>query len=206
MDASTRKRRTQEERREEAERRILKAATRIIGKTGVETFTLADVGEAAGYSRGLPAHYFKTKAGLLTAVVKYLAEYYFRRVTFQGRQRITTDDIVAEITSFIEVAKKNPLAAKAFMAAMAGSLTNPALAEAAQKHNTAIIAKYEDGIRNGIKHGDIDSGIRAHSWAIMLMAATRGIVAQWLIRPKQVDLDLLRDDLEKAVRHCFAPR
>jgi len=206
MDASTRKRRTQEERREEAERRILEAATRIIGKTGVETFTLADVGEAAGYSRGLPAHYFKTKAGLLTAVVKYLAEHYFRRVTFQGRQRITTDDIVAEITSFIEAAKKNPLAAKAFITAMAGSLTNPALAEAAQKHNTAIVAKYEDGIRNGIKHGDIDSGIRAHSWAIMLMAATRGIVAQWLIRPKQVDLDLLRDDLEKAVRHCFAPR
>src|SRR6476646_1751087 len=206
MDASTRKRRTQEERREEAERRILEAATRIIGKTGVETFTLADVGDAAVNSRGLPAHYFKTQAVLLTAVVKYLAEHYFRRVTFQGRQRITTDDIVAEITSFIEVAKKNPLAAKAFITAMAGSLTNPALAEAAQKHNTAIVAKYEDGIRNGIKHGDIDSGIRAHSWAIMLMAATRGIVAQWLIRPKQVDLDLLRDDLEKAVRHCFAPR
>jgi hypothetical protein len=92
------------------------------------------------------------------------------------------------------------------MAAMAGSLTNPALAAAALKHNAAIIAKYEDGIRNGIKHGDIDSGIRAHSWAIMLMAATRGIVAQWLLHPKSVDIDALRDDLEKAVRHCFAPR
>ena len=206
MDASTRKRRTQDERREEAERRLLEAATRIIGKAGVETFTLADVGEAAGYSRGLPAHYFKTKAGLLTAVVQYLVEDYFRRPTFQGRQRVTIDDIVAEITSFMEVAKKNPLAAKAFMAAMAGSLSNPALAEATQKHNAAIIAKYEDGIRNGIKHGDIDSAIRAHSWAIMLMAATRGIVAQWLLRPKSVDMDALRDDLEKAIRHSFAPR
>ena len=206
MDASTRKRRTQDERREEAERRLLEAATRIIGKAGVETFTLADVGEAAGYSRGLPAHYFKTKAGLLTAVVQYLVEDYFRRPTFQGRQRVTIDDIVAEITSFMEVAKKNPLAAKAFMAAMAGSLSNPALAEATQKHNAAIIAKYEDGIRNGIKHGDIDSGIRAHSWAIMLMAATRGIVAQWLLRPKSVNMDALRDDLEQAIRHCFAPR
>ena len=206
MDVSTRKRRTQDERREEAERRLLEAATRIIGKAGVETFTLADVGEAAGYSRGLPAHYFKTKAGLLTAVVQYLVEDYFRRPTFQGRQRVTIDDIVAEITSFMEVAKKNPLAAKAFMAAMAGSLSNPALAEATQKHNAAIIAKYEDGIRNGIKHGDIDSGIRAHSWAIMLMAATRGIVAQWLLRPKSVDIEALRDDLEQAIRHCFAPR
>jgi len=206
MDASTRKRRTQDERREEAERRLLEAATRIIGKAGVETFTLADVGEAAGYSRGLPAHYFKTKAGLLTAVLQYLVEDYFRRPTFQGRQRVTIDDIVAEITSFMEVAKKNPLAAKAFMAAMAGSLSNPALAEATQKHNAAIIAKYEDGIRNGIKHGDIDSAIRAHSWAIMLMAATRGIVAQWLLRPKSVNMDALRDDLEQAIRHCFAPR
>ena len=208
MEASARKRsrRTQEERREEAEHRLLEAAVRIIAKTGVETFTLADVGEAAGYSRGLPAHYFKTKAGLLTAVVQYLVEDYFRRPTFQGRQRVTIDDIVAEITSFMEVAKKNPLAAKAFMAAMAGSLSNPALAEAVQKHNAAIIAKYEDGIRNGIKHGTIDSGIRAHSWAIMLVAATRGIVTQWLVHPKTVDLGLLRDDLERAVRHCFAPR
>jgi hypothetical protein len=40
----------------------------------------------------------------------------------------------------------------------------------------------------------------------MLVAATRGIVTQWLIHPKKVDLDLLRDDLEKAIRHCFAPR
>ena len=208
MDASVRKqrRRTQEERREEAEYRLLEAAVRIIGKTGVETFTLADVGEAAGYSRGLPAHYFKTKSGLLAAVVRYLVDHYFRRATFQGRQRITIDDIVAEISSFIEVAKKNPLAAKAFMAAMAGSLTNPSLADAAQKHNAEVIAKYEEGILNGIKHGEIDSGIRAHSWAIMLVAATRGIVSQWLIHPKKVDLDLLREDLEQAIRHCFKPR
>src|ERR1700724_4301357 len=124
ISAKKRRRRTQEERREEAERRILEAAGRIIGKTGVETFTLADVGVAAGYSRGLPAYYFETKSGLLAAVVRYLVDHYFHRATFQGRQRITTDDIVAEVSSFMEVAKKNPIADKAFMAAMAGSVTN----------------------------------------------------------------------------------
>ena len=174
MEASARKlsRRTQEERREEAEHRLLEAAVRIIGKTGVETFTLADVGEAAGYSRGLPAHYFKTKSGLLAAVVRYLVDHYFRRATFQGRQRIATDDIVAEVSSFIEVAKKNPLAAKAFMAAMAGTFTNPSLADVAQKHNAYVIAKYEEGILDGIKHGEIDSGI----------APTLGRSCWWLRR------------------------
>ena len=43
------RRRTQEERREEAERRILDAATRLIADKGLDAFTLADVGEAAGF-------------------------------------------------------------------------------------------------------------------------------------------------------------
>jgi AcrR family transcriptional regulator len=204
--APRRIRQTQEERREEAERRILEAAVRIIAKDGVETFTLADVGEEAGYSRGLPAHYFKTKSGLLEAVVKYLVNHYFRRATFRGRRHITIDDIVTEVSSFIEVAKKNPLAAKAFMSAMAGSLNSPPLSEAFQKHNANVIAKYEEGILNGIKHGEITPGIRAHSWAVMLVAATRGIVTQWLLHPEKVDLEMLQDDLEQAIRHCFAPR
>jgi AcrR family transcriptional regulator len=71
------RRRTQEERREEAEQRILDAATRLIADKGLDGFTLADVGEAAGFSRGLPAHYFKSKDGLLAAVVRRLLEEHF---------------------------------------------------------------------------------------------------------------------------------
>jgi AcrR family transcriptional regulator len=210
MDVSTKKsrRRTQEERREEAEYRLLEAAVRIIAKNGVETFTLADVGEAAGYSRGLPAHYFKTKAGLLAAVVRYIREEpsYFGWVPFNGHSPTTIDDVVGEGNIFFERCRKYPVVAKAFLAAMAGSLYNSELADAAAKLNANVIAKYEEAIHNGIKNGAIDSGIRAQPWAIMIMAASRGIVAQWLVHPKKVNLDLLRDELEKTIRHCFAPR
>ena len=50
--------RTQSDRRDTAEARILDAALRIVAERGTDGMTLAEVGEAAGYSRGLPAHYF----------------------------------------------------------------------------------------------------------------------------------------------------
>ena len=47
-------RRTQAQRREEAARLILDAATRIVAEKGLDELTLAEAGAAAGYSRGLP--------------------------------------------------------------------------------------------------------------------------------------------------------
>ena len=67
-------RRTQTERREEAERRLLAAALEIVARRGSVRMTRAEVGEAAGYSRGLPAHRFGSKAGLVHALAGYIGE------------------------------------------------------------------------------------------------------------------------------------
>lgn len=58
-------RRTQVERRDEAERRILEAAALIVAENGLEAITLAEAGERAGYSRGLPSHYFKDRKSVV---------------------------------------------------------------------------------------------------------------------------------------------
>jgi AcrR family transcriptional regulator len=65
-------RRSQAGRRDEAEQRLLAAAVRLVAEQGLERITLADVGAAAGYSRGLPAHYFGSKAGLVVALAGQL--------------------------------------------------------------------------------------------------------------------------------------
>lgn len=70
------KRRTQIERREEAEARIIEAATRLVAERGYYGFTLNDVGELSGYSRGLPAHYFGSKEELLLRVADEVIEDY----------------------------------------------------------------------------------------------------------------------------------
>jgi AcrR family transcriptional regulator len=70
------KRRTQAARREEAEGRLVQAALKLLAERGYDGFTMAEVGEAAGYSRGLPAHYFGRKDDLLALVAQHTVESY----------------------------------------------------------------------------------------------------------------------------------
>src|SRR3954451_8966911 len=64
-------RRTQRERREETERKVLAAATALIAQHGSRALTLAAVGEAAGYSRGIVSHHFGSRENLLRAVMHH---------------------------------------------------------------------------------------------------------------------------------------
>src|SRR3954465_181085 len=70
MPDQPRARRTQRERREETERKVLAAATALIARHGSRALTLAAVGEAAGYSRGIVSHHFGSRENLLRAVVR----------------------------------------------------------------------------------------------------------------------------------------
>src|SRR5262249_5616704 len=72
---TVKRRKTQAERREQAESRMLEVAIRLAAQ-GYEDFTLAEVGEAAGYSRGLPAHYFGHKEDLVAKAVQHAIDQY----------------------------------------------------------------------------------------------------------------------------------
>ncbi|MAS44917.1 MAG: hypothetical protein CML43_17635 [Rhodobacteraceae bacterium] len=62
-------RRVQAERRRESDRRMLRAAIALIARHGAKGASLAQIGLAAGYSRGLPAERFGAKLALLGAVM-----------------------------------------------------------------------------------------------------------------------------------------
>src|SRR5688572_3838808 len=70
MPDRPRARRTQRERREETRSKVLAAATALIARHGSRALTLAAVGEAAGYSRGIVSHHFGSRENLLRAVMR----------------------------------------------------------------------------------------------------------------------------------------
>ena len=74
--AAIKSRRSHSQRREEAERSMLDAAVKIVAERGLEDLTLAGCGEAAGYSRGLAAHYFGTKEELISAIAQHIVDGY----------------------------------------------------------------------------------------------------------------------------------
>ncbi|MEM9529957.1 MAG: helix-turn-helix domain-containing protein [Pseudomonadota bacterium] len=80
-------RKTHAERTDLSDRLMLDAAISMIVERGTDRTTLKEVGEHAGYSRGLAGYRFGSKAGLFEAIVrsvgeKWLAE--LKRVT-QGK-------------------------------------------------------------------------------------------------------------------------
>ncbi|MDI5975637.1 TetR/AcrR family transcriptional regulator [Amycolatopsis magusensis] len=70
MASSAGKQRTQEERRSRAERSMLAAAVRLFSRRGVEQTSMADIGEEAGYSRGLANHHFGSRAELVERLAR----------------------------------------------------------------------------------------------------------------------------------------
>lgn len=82
------RRRTQAERSEETQARILKAAANLIRKRGYARFRTADVAEEAGLSRGAQLHHFPTKDALVVATLGYV----FDQAQVTSRKRAASVD------------------------------------------------------------------------------------------------------------------
>jgi len=66
--ATKAERRSQAQRRDEAEQRLLEAAIRLVGSEAWSGLRWRRSARRRGYSRGLPAHYFGGKDGLIVAL------------------------------------------------------------------------------------------------------------------------------------------
>ncbi len=205
--ASPRRRRTQAERREEAERLILDAAVRLVAEKGLDEFTLADAGEAAGYSRGLPAHYFGSKADLLSAVADHIREWFSTGLrTRVDRRRRGLTNLIAGIDFYIDACgtDRNHAAGPAhrigwcLAQTSAGPGNCPAQPRDRPRRSRAPSAA-------GIANGEIRRNIDVRAWSVLILSSVRGIVAQWLVDPDHVDLPPLRASLIAVLKRNFAP-
>jgi len=69
-----RQKRTQADRRDESERRLLEAMVEIVAEEGVGATTFERIARRAGYSRGLAFLKFGSKEGLIRALIKRLQQ------------------------------------------------------------------------------------------------------------------------------------
>src|SRR5213082_1376358 len=98
------RRRTQAERSEETQTRILKAAASLIRKRGYAHFRTAEVAKEAGLSRGAQLHHFPTKDSLVVATLEYVFEQARvlsrRRATAVNRPRDLIEAVIEDAREF----------------------------------------------------------------------------------------------------------
>jgi TetR/AcrR family acrAB operon transcriptional repressor len=163
------------ERRQEAETRILNAAIRLIGEKGYDRFTLAEVGEAAGYSRGLPAHYFGKKEELLTEVVHYILENYGTSISKISTVEAGLPHLIAKIRTYSNGAGNR--ASRALGTLIAEAVFRPRLRRTVTDLNLRGAKNWEDEIRAGIAAGNVRPDVNVKAQAAVIYAFLRGQMA-----------------------------
>ena len=197
--------RTQVERRAQAEARLLECARTLVARRGAAGMTLATAGEMAGYSRGLAAHHFGNKAALLRSLAEYIGNHFM--TLFDDAKLETTG--FAAVLHFIQTYLGRSGAewtnTRAQLAMMADGITDDTMVGAElAKYNDVVISLLSKHFAEGIVQGEIRSEIDVRSSAICLLGALRGVMLQVLLKESQIDLASVRRQLLISTIHSYA--
>ncbi len=191
-------RRTQEERRGEAERRLIEAAAAMVSEAGPARITLANVGERAGYSRGLASHHFGSKRALMQRLVESVT-HQFREALFDQQRSSdvqgelgTLIDIYFSVVSDLQPINRARLVLWADAVANPSDDIRPAMVNADQEFREEI----EKRLRQAISTNQVPETVNAHGLATVIIAMLRGVALQSLI-DDHVDLVAARLEIEQ---------
>jgi AcrR family transcriptional regulator len=196
-------RRRQADRRQAAENALLAAAVRLIATKGVTGTTLAEIGEAAGFSKGLPGHYFKTKNRLLQSVVEYLFDLFAERLVAGRSAERGLDSLIKAVEIYF--APINVTLVKSFVLLQKEALMKDSgLRDIIQQYNRRTIDRLAKEIQIGIGNNEIRTEVDPHLQATLLLGALRGVNAQWAMNRKAVGRDQVRDEMIASIRSALS--
>jgi AcrR family transcriptional regulator len=190
-------------RREEAEERMVQAAVQIVAERGLENLTLAECGEAAGYSRGLAPHYFGSKEGLISAIANHIVDDYTQRADRPNSVGLT--GLLDNVAYYIDSGRSNVVTLRAFHAVLASALKQTPLTVAIAKLNRNSVYSFVKMIRSGIERKEIRDDVNARAQATLILTAMRGMLTLWLLDPDHVDLNAIKNEFIANLRRSLIP-
>ena len=181
---------TQAERSLLSERRLLEAATRVMSERGYEDTTLAAIGAAAGYSRGLATHRFGAKTDLFAELMRSVTRAFYARLEQGGAGVTGVDALLAFVDTHRRLAQDEPDAMRAMLVLWTQSLISRSrMREAAAQDLLGHRDWVQRAIERGQTAGTIRRDVDAHAEAVQFCGALFGLTLQWLIDPAGADLE-----------------
>ncbi|MGY8524361.1 TetR/AcrR family transcriptional regulator [Paracidovorax citrulli] len=191
-------RRTQEERRKEAETRLLDAGLALVAQKGVSGMTLNDVGTLAGYSRGIVAHHFGSKELFVRALANHVRQRFLDAEQGPSKRSSGVERLIASVELYLRKPGEHSRAVNAMLteAVLFGGSLQGDMTE----FTSMTLEFYAAQIRIGIAAGDVRSDVDPERVAILILGMLRGVAMQYLLNPKQVPLKAVREDVVAAIR------
>jgi AcrR family transcriptional regulator len=190
--------RTQEQRRIEAEHRLVQAAAELVGEIGPGKVTLANVGERAGYSRGLATHHFGSKGALMQRLVDAVTSQ-FRDAMVEESQSDSPIDQLRQLVDFyfhlvsdLQPVNRARLVLWADAVAGPSEDVRPQMISADREFREEIEKRIEMAVTAGEMNADVDP----HGLATVIIAMLRGVALQHVL-DSQVDLVAAHSEIEQ---------
>ena len=190
--------RTQEQRRIEAERRLVRAAAELVSEVGPGRVTLANVGERAGYSRGLATHHFGSKGALMQRLVDTVTGQFREAMAEESQSDSPADQLRQLIDFYFRVISDLQPVNRARLVLWADAVAGPSEDVRPQmiSADREFREEIEKRIQLAVGADDDGAAIDPHGLATVIIAMLRGVALQRLL-DEQVDLGAARREVEQ---------
>lgn len=199
----TAQRRSHAERSDLSDRLMLEAAIALINERGTDKTHLKEVGERAGYSRGLAGYRYGSKAGLFEAIVRDVGERWLadlKRVTggLRGLEAIS-----AALDEHCRFCLEASASVRAFYILWFESI-------GVQSPVKQVISGIHERRRADVEAWLVDAplrkGLTPADVAGQFIASVLGIAYHWLANPDaEDDIVPLHNNLKFTMALCFEP-
>lgn len=179
---------THAERTDLSDTLMFEAAVSLIVAKGAEKTTLKEVGENAGYSRGLAGYRFGSKGGLFNYVIKRIGDEWSKELRSVTEGKTGYEAIAASADAHYQFCVDAPLTRRAFYllwfdAAGITSDVRESMIKIHQRRHQDVVKWVQDGIDDGSVKANVD----AEAVAQLFLATVIGILYQWMLQPEAMD-------------------
>jgi AcrR family transcriptional regulator len=193
-------RRAQAERRAVTRERVLDAATALVAAHGSAGASLAAVGAAAGYSRGIVTHHFGGKDALIAAVLAHAQDFATPDEAGTGLGRV--DALVRTYLRAVRVETRKP---EAFLRLWAESMgSGSPLRSLLAERDAWFLALVATHVRDGIRDGSVRADANADTVAPTIVGMLRGTAMLLLSTSADADADEIADGAADLVTRGLA--
>jgi AcrR family transcriptional regulator len=185
---------TQVERTDLSDRRMLECAVQLIVERGISGTKLTDVGIKAGYSRGLAAMRFGTKAGLLSRVARHVTANWINHLRASVGHKTGLAAVLAAVDAHDKAIAETPAEMRAMYAIFFHS-SDPS-AEYRMDVARTLSAQRRDlanWLREAREAGEIQSRLDPARIAAQVLNSLIGIIYQWIMDPTAPASEMHRD-------------
>jgi AcrR family transcriptional regulator len=197
---------SQADRRARSERRLLDAAKQLIAEQGFSRTTLAEIGERAGYSRGLVNERLHSKANLVRVLAEEFQSHFAHDTLEPALAGLRgLEALIVTMETYLDTVVRSGFLGRAYY-----ELLGESIGLVPEIHATFVAADrslregVERTVRSAVRAGEIPRDVDVKAFAVFVVGLLRGVVLQWLLNPSDFDLRAVRVEIRRTLERAFA--